>query len=122
MLRLVSSGSPVFEPVDEFKGDVALALYSTSPFFAMNMDETFGSSVMTEKSQFKPWAIEELKNGTLGPGEPKERDRNNIIHSLFQFNRNPLIDHPEIVTLIWGSDSLYSTFNSPHNEATSYYS
>jgi len=109
-------GVPVFEPVDEFKGDVARALLYISIRY-MNMDETFGSSVMTEKSQFKPWAIEELKKWHLmDPVSQKERDRNNIIHSLFQFNRNPLIDHPEIVTLIWGSDSLYSTFNSPHNE------
>ena len=107
---------PVFEPVDEFKGDVARALLYISIRY-MNMDQTFGSSQMTEKSQFKPWALEMLKRWhLLDPVSQKERNRNNVIHSMFQFNRNPLIDHPEIVGLIWGSDSLYSTFNATHNE------
>ncbi len=107
---------PVFEPVDEFKGDIARALLYISIRY-MNMDETFGSSQMTEKSQFKPWALDMLKKWhAMDPVSEKERSRNDLIFNIFQFNRNPLIDHPELVGLIWGSDSLYSTFKSINND------
>jgi hypothetical protein len=34
-----------------------------------------------------------------------ERNRNNIIDSLYQHNRNPFIDHPELAEYLWG-DSI----------------
>lgn len=37
------------------------------------------------------------------PVTAAERQRNNLIHSDYQRNRNPFIDHPEWVALIWGS-------------------
>ena len=53
----------------------------------------------------KKWAA-------LDPVSQKEIDRNNAIYNHFQHNRNPLIDHPELIELIWGSDSLYNTFGN----------
>jgi hypothetical protein len=38
-----------------------------------------------------------------------ERNRNNIIDSFYQHNRNPFIDHPELVEYLWG-DSLGATW------------
>ena len=103
---------PVFEPADEFKGDVARALLYVSIRY-MNEDETFGESEMTLKSQFKPWALELLKRwAAMDPVSQKEIDRNNTIFNRFQDNRNPLIDHPELIELLWGKDSLYSTFGA----------
>ena len=105
-------GIIVFEPADEFKGDVARALLYISIRY-MNEDETFGESEMTLKSQFKPWALELLKRwAAADPVSQKEINRNNIIFNRFQDNRNPLIDHPELVELLWGSDSLYNTFGA----------
>ena len=47
-----------------------------------------------------------LKNWhVLDPVSQKEIDRNNAIYSIQQ-NRNPYIDYPELVSLIWGNDSL----------------
>jgi len=40
---------------------------------------------------------------TLDPIDDFERHRNEVIYS-YQHNRNPFIDHPEYVALIWGSD------------------
>jgi hypothetical protein len=31
-----------------------------------------------------------------------ERNRNNIIDSFYQHNRNPFIDHPELAEYLWG--------------------
>lgn len=105
-------GRVVFEPADEFKGDVARALLYVSIRYMM-ADATFGTSEMTVKSQFKPWALAMLKRwAAMDPVSQKEIDRNNLIFSHSQFNRNPLIDHPELIDLIWGSDSLYNTFGA----------
>lgn len=105
-------GKPVFEPADEFKGDIARALLYVSIRY-MNNDATFGTAEMTVKSQFKPWALQMLKKwAAIDPVSQKEIDRNNGIYTYLQFNRNPLIDHPELVELLWGSDSLYNTFGT----------
>ena len=104
---------PFFEPVNEFKGDVARALLYISIRY-MFLDENFAdTSDMTYRSQFKPWALEMLKKWhSLDPVSEKERTRNDKIYTFYQFNRNPLIDHPELVELIWGVDSLYDTFGN----------
>lgn len=39
------------------------------------------------------------------PPSASERLRNERICSLFQHNRNPFVDHPQFVGLIWGSQS-----------------
>jgi hypothetical protein len=38
-----------------------------------------------------------------------ERNRNNIIDSFYQHNRNPFIDHPELAEYLWG-DSIGLTW------------
>jgi endonuclease I len=35
-----------------------------------------------------------------------ERNRNNIIYSSYQGNRNPFVDHPEYVAMIWGGEPV----------------
>jgi hypothetical protein len=35
------------------------------------------------------------------PVSQKEIDRNNVIYSQYQHNRNPFIDHPEYARMIW---------------------
>ncbi|MCQ2286428.1 MAG: endonuclease [Bacteroidales bacterium] len=101
-----------FEPSDRFKGDVARALLYIAVRY-MNEDENFAENAFVKKSQFQPWAFNLLKKWhKMDPVSQKEIDRNNTIFAI-QHNRNPFIDHPELVELIWGSDSLYDKFGYP---------
>ena len=52
---------------------------------------------------FEPWALDMLKRWhAQDPVSQKEIDRNNAAYS-YQGNRNPFIDHPELVSEIWGN-------------------
>ncbi|MCQ2286178.1 MAG: endonuclease [Bacteroidales bacterium] len=103
-----------FEPIDEFKGDIARALFYVATRYMLE-DSNFCTdpsvAPMTIKSQLRPWALEMLKNWhILDPVSQKEIDRNNAIYTI-QHNRNPYIDHPYLVDLVWGNDSLNHTFD-----------
>lgn len=51
----------------------------------------------------KPWAVDLLlKWHRADPVSQKEVDRNEAVYG-FQGNRNPFIDHPELVEYIWGN-------------------
>jgi hypothetical protein len=53
------------------------------------------------------------------PPDAREQERNDKIYSLFQHNRNPFIDHPEFVYLIWGPVANGDTLNVAYtNRAT----
>jgi hypothetical protein len=55
-------------------------------------------------SVFTTWSINLLlKWHRQDPVSEKEINRNNAVHKI-QKNRNPFIDHPELVEFIWGSD------------------
>ncbi len=56
---------------------------------------------MFDGSQPKSWALELLWDWHMDdPVSPKEIDRNNAVYSI-QGNRNPYIDHPEYIEMIW---------------------
>ena len=38
---------------------------------------------------------------TIDPIDKFEMNRNNIVDSDFQYNRNPFVDHPEFIEMIW---------------------
>ena len=44
------------------------------------------------------------------PPDPMESNRNEIIYSTYQHNRNPFIDHPEWVEEIWGTNNVPPQF------------
>ncbi|MBW8362313.1 MAG: endonuclease [Kaistella sp.] len=109
-------GSPytgrVYEPINEFKGDIARSVL----YFAVRYEGKLGSfnhnmgttpandeSLFdgTEERALEPSYINMLKQwNTMDPVSQKEIDRNNIVYGI-QKNRNPFIDHPEWVNLIW---------------------
>ena len=91
----------VFEPIDEYKGDFARAImYMSVRYYSEDAD--WGNSDMTTKSVIKPWAIAMLLRWhEQDPVSQKEIDRNNVIYSDYQHNRNPFIDHPEYAPMIW---------------------
>lgn len=96
----------VFEPIDEYKGDLARTyLYMCTRYMDKSLDIENGAT-MLEDSQFKPWALEMLiRWHEQDAVSQKEIDRNNAIHAI-QKNRNPFIDHPELVGKIFGMDSI----------------
>ena len=91
----------VFEPIDEYKGDFARALFYMSVRY-YGEDSGWKSSDMTNKSELKSWAIDMLLRwNELDPVSQKEIDRNNTIYNDYQHNRNPFIDNPDYANMIW---------------------
>ena len=99
----------VFEPIDSFKGDVARAfLYFVTRYennmssYASNADASQSFAGNTFPSVTIPFLQMMIKWHNLDPVSIKEEIRNNGAYS-FQGNRNPYIDHPEYVGLVWNN-------------------
>lgn len=103
----------VFEPIDEFKGDIARMLL----YFATRYEDQVGgwSFTMfngTNNQVFTNQSINVLLTWhNNDPVSQREIDRNNAIYAR-QNNRNPYIDHPEYAMQIWGSLLSNPTFNT----------
>ena len=94
----------VFEPIDSFKGDFARIYFYMAVCY---MDENLGVETQSNFSggDLKPWAKQLLLQwAALDPVSQKEIDRNNAVYQL-QNNRNPFVDYPELVEMIFGSDT-----------------
>lgn len=90
----------VFEPIDEYKGDIARALLYVSVRYYQE-DSGWSNSDMTNKSVIKDWALNMLLRWhEEDPVSQKEIDRNDAVYSI-QRNRNPFVDYPEFVHRIW---------------------
>lgn len=94
----------VFEPINEFKGDIArmyfyfvtryentVASYSSFPMFNGTSNQALSTAFL---NLLKTWHAND-------PVSAREIARNNAIYAR-QGNRNPFIDRPEFVALIWG--------------------
>jgi endonuclease I len=93
--------STVFEPADEYKGDIARSFFYMSTRYYTE-DNSWKNSEMTSKCNIKPWALKMLlKWSDEDPVSQKEINRNNVIYDSYQYNRNPFIDHPEYAHMIW---------------------
>ena len=106
------SSTPVFEPVDEYKGDFARGYLGTMIRWANGDYQTFttdqGASIFnTAYDAAHYYGLTEygvallLKWHREDPVSQKEIDRNNGIQAQ-QGNRNPFIDYPCLVEYIWG--------------------
>jgi hypothetical protein len=94
----------VFEPIDEYKGDLARTYFYMSTRY-YGEDNGWAGSGMTNGSQLKSWAMTMmLQWNQLDPVSQKETDRNNAVYS-YQHNRNPFIDHPEYADDIWAPNA-----------------
>ena len=90
----------VFEPIDEYKGDIARSYFYMSVRY-YSEDSDWGSSGMTNKAEIKDWAMTMLLRWSdEDPVSDKEIARNNAVYG-YQNNRNPFIDHPEYARMIW---------------------
>lgn len=95
----------VFEPNREYIGDFARTyFYVVTCYQNLTWDSKY--MFMLEQNDYptlKPWAIDLLlKWHRADPVSQKEVDRNEAVYG-FQGNRNPFIDHPELVEYIWGN-------------------
>ena len=101
----------VFEPIDEFKGDIARALLYFAVRYQNNVD-TYGFEMFngTEFQVFEDWALDMLLDWhyNVDPVDAREIARNNAAYN-FQGNANPFVSHPEYANLIWNP--------TPDNEA-----
>lgn len=95
--------SDSWEPRDEVKGDVARMIFymavryeGDSGELNLEIADAVGTSGPTlgKLSTLKEWHESD-------PVDSFEQNRNEIIFSAYQGNRNPFIDHPEYVELIW---------------------
>jgi endonuclease I len=103
--------STVFEPIDEFKGDVARCLlYFATRYQNLVSSWTYdmlnGSSDQVYTNTFINIL---LTWNNSDPVSSYEIAKNNRVYQ-FQNNRNPFIDHPEYVASIWGSLLQKTTF------------
>lgn len=107
----------VFEPIDEFKGDIARIYF----YFATRY-----------QNQISNWSAFDMFNGSsdqvfetaflnillewhnMDPVSQKEVDRNNAIYN-HQDNRNPFIDNPSYVTAIWNPQQDNENPSPPTN-------
>ncbi|MDQ1806022.1 endonuclease [Chryseobacterium sp. CKR4-1] len=95
----------VFEPNNAFKGDIArMVLYFVTRYEAQL--STFSTGNILGGSAFpglQSWELNQLLAWhAADPVSPEEIARNNASYA-YQNNRNPYIDHPEYVALIWGT-------------------
>jgi len=94
----------VFEPIDEFKGDIARCIL----YFATRYEDVVGGYTFpmfnnTSDQVFNPTFLNILLTWHLqDPVSNREIARNNAVYAR-QNNRNPYIDHPEYVCQIWST-------------------
>jgi endonuclease I len=99
----------VFEPIDEFKGDFARSYFYMATRYenviaGWEKKDSNGDAMMngTAYPAFETWAVNLLVQWhNNDPVSQKEIDRNQAVY-LIQGNRNPYIDNPNFVNLVWG--------------------
>jgi endonuclease I len=107
----------VFEPRDEYKGDLARNYFYMAVRY-YTQDSSWPGSPMVTGSQLNPWALAMMLDWhTQDPVSQKEIDRNNAVYAI-QDNRNPFIDHPEYAAAIWGPGPVIKA--EPTNHATNF--
>ena len=96
----------VFEPDDEYKGDLARTFFYMATCYKNELPSWPGSPQLNYAANkykaFSTWTINMLMEWTrLDPVSEKEIKRNEAVYGI-QGNRNPFIDHPELAEYIWG--------------------
>jgi len=97
----------VFEPQDEYKGDIArIYFYMLTCYWDKNFSQTKGATVFSYSGQRAGLEINALslllKWHRMDSVSSREQDRNNRVESK-QHNRNPFVDEPDLVEYIWGN-------------------
>jgi len=98
----------VFEPIDEFKGDIARAMFYMATRYenvvgSWQNNSTYSDAALngTSNQVFETWQLNMLISWhNLDPVSQYEIDRNEA-GQVHQGNRNPFIDNPQWVEAIW---------------------
>ena len=88
-----------FEVADILKGDIARSYFylSTAYFKEWSCCDEVG----VNGSDIKEWMEDTMRNWhKIDAVDENEKNRNDVIYTKFQGNRNPFIDHPEWVECI----------------------
>ena len=109
----------VFEPADEFKGDLARAYF----YMATRYEDKVGtwSGGVYGKSSYPglaKWALDMfIRWSRKDPVSQKEVDRNKAVYKL-QMNRNPYVDYPGLEQYVWGTQTStafdYTNYVAPN--------
>jgi endonuclease I len=120
----------VFEPIDEFKGDIARCLlYYATRYQDVVTSHSFSMFNGTSDQVFTNTFLNILIKWNIDdPVSAYEIAKNNAVYA-FQSNRNPYIDHPEFVCQIWSTqcatlsneyfasiDNKISVYPNPSND------
>ncbi len=100
----------VFEPIDEFKGDLARAYFYMATRYqdvisGWENNSSSSNAVLDGSSNrvFETWVVNLMLSWhAQDPVSQKEIDRNNAAFD-YQGNRNPFVDNPAWVNSIWGN-------------------
>lgn len=115
----------VFEPINEFKGDIARMLLYFVTRYEDQLTNFYSSSNSLSKAMFDGSSNQSFSPTFLNilltwnaqdPVSQREIDRNNAIYAR-QNNRNPFIDNNNYVTQIWGLPLSNPTFEDLNSVA-----
>ena len=101
-----------YEPIDAYKGDLARAFFYMITRYEDQIENwTFseeGNNMFDHNTYpgYQPWVIDMLLEWhNNDPVSQRERIRNDVVYQI-QGNRNPFVDRPEFVEMIWGDTTL----------------
>ena len=100
----------MWEPDDEYKGDFARIYFYMATCYNNRIaswpgNDSNAAAVLAGNSYpvYKDWYIAMLlKWDREDPVSERERERNDAVYDI-QKNRNPYVDHPELVEYVWGN-------------------
>lgn len=92
-----TKNSKFYEPPLSAKGDVARMIFYMAVRYGYTVNETGGSGTTAYHGKLSDL----LEWNELDPVDPYEIRRNNVVYG-YQNNRNPFVDHPELVKYIFG--------------------
>ncbi|MDE7152955.1 MAG: endonuclease [Muribaculaceae bacterium] len=104
----------VFEPADEYKGDLARAYFY---MVCCYQNLTWRYTYMVQQNLYptlNSWSVNLLLQWhRQDPPSQKEYDRNEEVYKI-QNNRNPFIDYPDLAEYLWGNKKgqMFYTTNS----------
>lgn len=110
------SGNKVFEPTDEWKGDVARCLFYMATRYSLDLGQNsqaepflvFSDNGSDDNTTFKgyhPNLETYLKWNKLDPVNEYESHRNSLIYKNVQKNRNPYVDFPSLADWVFSTTS-----------------
>ena len=105
----------VFEPIDAFKGDIARMVFYFVTRYESKLS-SFSTGNMLGGSAYpglQNWELQVLLAwNAADPVSQREIDRNNGAYA-YQGNRNPYIDNPSFVNLVWGGSTPPADTQAP---------